>query len=140
MGIKRRARELALQMMFQLDLGTVDLKELETGFLPDASAPENAKIQALALVKNTWAKLPDLDSRLRSLAEHWDLSRMAAVDRNLLRLAAWEILYDPRVPKSVAINEAIEIAKRFSTVGSGKFVNGILDKLEKAGSGGVSGG
>jgi N utilization substance protein B len=134
MGIKRRARELALQMMFQLDLGTVELRHLEESFLPGASAPEAAKTLALELVRQTWTRLPELDARIRGLAEHWDLSRMAAVDRNILRLASYEILHDPRVPKSVAINEAIEIVKRFSTDGSGKFVNGILDRLEKGGS------
>lgn len=134
MGIKRRARELALQMMFQLDLGTVGLKQLEEGFLPGASAPEAAKTLALETVRKTWERLPELDARLRDLAEHWDLTRMAAVDRNVLRLAAYEILHDPRVPKSVSINEAIEIVKRFSTDGSGKFVNGILDRLEKGNS------
>jgi transcription antitermination protein NusB len=130
-GIKRRARELALQMMFQLDLGTVELESLETGFLPGTSAPEAAKTQAMEMVRSTWARLPEIDARIRELAEHWDLSRMAAVDRNVLRLAAWEILFDPRVPKSVAINEAIEIVKRFSTPESGKFVNGVLDRLQK---------
>ena len=65
------------------------------------------------------------------MAENWDLTRMAAVDRNILRLAAYEILFDADIPKSVAINEAIEIVKRFSTDESSKFVNGILDKLEK---------
>lgn len=135
MGIKRRARELALQMLLQLDLGSVDLKDLESNFLPNASAPQNAKALSLGMVRGTWAKLPELDERLRTLAENWDLSRMASVDRNVLRLAAWEILHDPRVPKSVAINEAIEIVKRFSTGGSGKFVNGVLDRLEKGGGG-----
>jgi N utilization substance protein B len=122
---------LALQMLFQMDLGTVAIKDLETGFLPGASAPELAKTLALRMVRGTWDKLSDIDKALRGLAENWDLSRMAAVDRNILRLAAFEILYEPEVPKSVAINEAIEIVKRFSTDESSKFVNGILDKLEK---------
>jgi N utilization substance protein B len=86
---------------------------------------------ALGMVRATWDKLADIDRTLRDLAEHWDLNRMAAVDRNILRLATYEILYDSEIPKSVAINEAIEIVKRYSTDESGKFVNGILDKLEK---------
>ncbi len=131
MGLKRRSRELALQMLFQMDLGTVQLKDLEENFLPHASAPEAAKELALGMVRNTWVKISDIDRRLRSLAENWDLTRMAAVDRNILRLAAYEILFDPEIPKSVAINEAIEIVKRFSTEESSKFVNGVLDKLEK---------
>ena len=118
-------------MLFQMDMGTVQLKDLEENFLPQASAAEMAKVMALQMVRNTWDHLADIDRQLRGLAEHWDLSRMAAVDRNILRLAAFEILYDADIPKSVAINEAIEIVKRFSTDESSKFVNGILDKLEK---------
>lgn len=131
MGLKRRSRELALQMLFQMDMGTVGLKDVEENFLPDASAPEAAKVMALRMVRNTWDKLADIDKHLRGLAENWDLARMAAVDRNILRLAAYEIVFDSEIPKSVAINEAIEIVKRFSTDDSSKFVNGILDKLEK---------
>jgi transcription antitermination protein NusB len=131
MGLKRRSRELALQMLFQMDMGTVQIKEMEENFLPQASAPEAAKVMALRMVRNTWDKLADIDKHLRGLAENWDLSRMAAVDRNILRLATYEIIYDSEIPKSVAINEAIEIVKRFSTDDSSKFVNGILDKLNK---------
>lgn len=131
MGLKRRSRELALQMLFQMDMGTVKLLDLEENFLPQASAPEAAKIIALKITRETWDKLSDIDGHLRGLAANWDLTRMAAVDRNILRLAAYEILYDSEIPKSVAINEAIEIVKRYSTDESSKFVNGILDKLEK---------
>jgi len=130
-GLKRRARELTLQMLFQLDLGAVALQDIEQSFLPGASAPEAAKLMALHMTKQVWERVADLDNRLRGLAEHWDMARMAAVDRNVLRMGAYEILFDPQVPKSVAINEAIEIAKRFSTDASGKFVNGILDRLDK---------
>ena len=133
-GLKRRTRELALQMLFQMDLGTVQLKDLEENFLPQTSAPDAAKIMALRMVRNTWEKISDIDRQLRNLAANWELSRMAAVDRNILRLAAYEILHDPEIPKSVAINEAIEIVKRYSTEDSGKFVNGILDKLDKQSS------
>jgi N utilization substance protein B len=131
MGLKRKSRELALQMLFQMDMGTVQMKDLEEKFLPTVSSQEAVKVMALRMVRDTWEKLAEIDRQLRGLAENWDLARMAAVDRNILRLAAQEILYDPEIPKSVAINEAIEIVKRFSTEGSGKFVNGILDKLEK---------
>lgn len=131
MGLKRRSRELALQMLFQMDMGTVPLKDLEETFLPQASAAEAAKVMALRMVRNTWEKLAEIDRQLRGLAENWDITRMAAVDRNILRLAAYEIIYDPEIPKSVAINEAIEIVKRYSTDESSKFVNGILDKMDK---------
>ena len=131
MGLKRRSRELALQMLFQMDMGTVKLIDLEENFLPQASAPEAAKLMALKITRETWDKLADIDGHLRGLSANWDLTRMAAIDRNILRLATYEILYDSEIPKSVAINEAIEIVKRYSTDESSKFVNGILDKLEK---------
>jgi len=131
MGLKRRSRELALQMLFQMDMGTVKLIDLEQNFLPQASAPEAAKLMALKITRETWDKLADIDGHLRGLSANWDLTRMAAIDRNILRLATYEIVYDSEVPKSVAINEAIEIVKRYSTDDSSKFVNGILDKLEK---------
>jgi N utilization substance protein B len=131
MGLKRRSRELALQMLFQMDMGTVKLIDLEENFLPQASAREAAKIMALRITRETWDKLADIDGHLRGLSANWDLTRMAAIDRNILRMATYEILYDSEIPKSVAINEAIEIVKRYSTDESSKFVNGILDKLEK---------
>ncbi len=131
MGLKRRTRELALQMLFQMDLGTVQIKDLEENFLPNASAPEAAKEMSMALVKNVWDRVSEIDSNLRRFTEHWDLARMAGVDRNVLRLGAYEILFDDEVPKSVAINEALEIVKRYSTEESSRFVNGILDKLDK---------
>jgi transcription antitermination protein NusB len=131
MGLKRRAREIALQILYQMDMGSVQLKDLEENFLPGVSATEAAKIMALLMARNTWENLAEIDRHLRDLAENWDLARMASVDRNILRLAAYEIIYDPEIPKSVAINEAIEIVKKFSTEESSKFVNGILDKLEK---------
>src|ERR1700679_634263 len=114
MGLKRRSRELALQMLFQMDMGTVKLIDLEENFLPQASAPEAAKIMALRITRETWDKLADIDGHLRGLSANWDLTRMAAIDRNILRLAAYEILYDSKIPKSFVINEAIKIVKRYS--------------------------
>jgi transcription antitermination factor NusB len=127
----RRSRELALQMLFQLDCGGVTLSDLENFFLSSISEKEKVKMRAWNSVKQTWLHLQDIDRQLRRITENWELSRMAAIDRNVLRLAASEIFYDPSIPKSVSINEAIEIAKKFSTDESGKFVNGVLDQLEK---------
>ena len=131
MGLKRRTRELALQMLFQMDLGTVQIKDLEENFLPNASAPEAAKEMSLELVKNVWDRVSEIDSNLRKHTEHWDLARMAGVDRNVLRMGAYEILFDAEIPKSVAINEALEIVKKFSTEESSRFVNGVLATLAK---------
>lgn len=131
MGVQRRIRELAFQMLFQLDLGMVDLQRLESEFLPGVSATEEMKRKSLEKTAMIWKGLPQIDAHLREYSENWDLARMAAADRNILRLAAGEILLDPSVPKAVAIDEAVEMAKRYSTRESGAFVNGILDRLEK---------
>ncbi len=76
-------------------------------------------------------KLPEVDAKIRTLADNWDFERLAAVDRNILRLAVYEMLFRPEIPPVVSINEAIEIAKKFSTTESGKFVNGLLDRVKK---------
>ena len=83
------------------------------------------------LIQGIIPKLPEIDAKLRGLADNWDFERLAVVDRNILRLAIYEMLYRPEIPPVVSINEAIEIAKKFSTAESGKFVNGLLDKVKK---------
>ncbi len=93
--------------------------------------PSNTIVFSRHLAQGVLDKKNEIDTILTSYAEHWELSRMAAVDRNILRLAALEILTDLETPVSVIINEAIEIAKTFSTEESGKFVNGILDKVKQ---------
>ncbi len=84
---------------------------------------------ARGLVTGCWEHRAELDSRIRAIAEHWELDRMAVVDRNILRMAAYELLFLDDVPAKVAINEAVDLAKRYSTGDSGAFVNGILDKI-----------
>jgi len=112
---------ISLQMLFQLDLGQTALQTWNSPFCR-SQRTRSRKTACAPIGEDTWEKVADLDGRLRAFAQHWDLARMAAVDRNVLRLAAYEILYDPQVPKSVAINEALEIVKRFSTEESSRFV------------------
>jgi len=94
---------------------------------------ENKEIREFAeeLVKGTLEKLEDIDALIEKLAENWILGRMAAVDRNILRLAAFEILYRKDIPSAVTINEALEIAKKYSSSESAPFLNGVLDRLAK---------
>ena len=88
------------------------------------------RLFAEPLIRGTLEKLTELDGKIQHYAKNWDLNRMAVVDRNILRLAVYEMLYRDDIPPVVSINEAVDIAKRFSTDESGRFVNGILDKIK----------
>jgi N utilization substance protein B len=129
---RRQAREYALQILFQIDFTEKKLgrRELDE-FWSDKQ--ENRKIREFAeeLVKGTLEKLEDIDALIEKLAENWILGRMAAVDRNILRFAAYEILYRKDIPSAVTINEALEIAKKYSSSESAPFLNGVLDRLAK---------
>jgi N utilization substance protein B len=98
--------------------------------LGDSETEETARAFATRLAAGTLAHVEDLDERIRSRAEHWRIPRMAIVDRNILRLAVYEFLYEP-TPRTVAINEALEIARRFSTYEATQFINGILDAIKR---------
>ena len=129
-GSRTRSRELALQVLFALDLreGEGQLRWDPTT-LDDAEASREVKLFADELVQGVLADLPRLDKLIRASAENWDLERLACVDRNLLRLAVHELLSRDDIPPKVSINEAIELGKRFSGAQSGPFINGILDRV-----------
>jgi len=131
-GRRRKARELALQLLYQNDLAGTRADEMfeRTGEYVDAT-PE-VKEYASLLVLGTLEHRDELDAKLSERSEHWRLGRMAAVDRNLLRLALYELLFEPDTPHAVVIDEAVEIAKKFSTPSSGPFVNGVLDGIRRA--------
>jgi len=133
MGSRRKARECALQMLFAADFAhAVPEEVLKTYWaeLDDSETEEPAREFATRLASGTLAHLETLDERIRSRAEHWRIPRMAIVDRNILRLAVYEFLYEP-TPRTVAINEALEIARRFSTYEATQFINGILDAIKR---------
>jgi transcription antitermination protein NusB len=133
MGSRRKARECALQMLFAADVSETRVDELVRTYwaeLGDADVEEAAREFATRLATGTLAHLVALDERIRSRAEHWRISRMAVVDRNILRLAVYEFLHEP-TPRTVAINEALEIARRFSTYEATQFINGILDAIKR---------
>jgi len=128
---RRLARETALQVLFQLDM-TKEQQEVPViieRWAQEFAVPENSIPFAKELVLGTLEYQQDIDHKLTSLSDGWPLDRMGNVDRNLLRLAAYEILYRPDIPGRVSLNEAIELAKRFGGDESAKFVNGILDRL-----------
>ena len=133
MGSRRKARECALQMLFAADVSEANSDDVVRSYWAELGEPElddTARDFATRLASGTLANLELLDERIRSRAEHWRISRMAVVDRNILRLAVYEFLYEP-TPRTVAINEALEIARRFSTYEASQFINGILDAIKR---------
>lgn len=129
---KRTAgRELALQMLYQLDLrGEETLEELDECLREAQEAPD-PEVESFAreLILGWWERRKDIDEKVEAAAKNWQLKRMAVIDRNILRLATYEMLHREDIPPLVSINEAIDMAKKFSTPQSGRFVNGILDNI-----------
>jgi transcription antitermination protein NusB len=131
MGPRRKAREYALQMLFQWDITHDSIDQIASTFFEDQKEDQAVGDFARQLVIRTVEHIEKIDALIQHHAEHWRLDRMATVDRNLLRLATQEFLFDKETPKTVVINEAIEIARRYSTQESPQFINGILDSIKK---------
>lgn len=132
MGPRRKAREYALQMLFQWDITHDTIDQVAATFFQNQPDESTATVDfARQLVIGTVDHVEQIDEIIRQHAEHWRLDRMATVDRNLLRLAIYEFLYGKETPKTVVINEAIEIARRFSAQESPQFINGVLDSIKK---------
>jgi N utilization substance protein B len=130
MGKRRKAREVALQFLYQLDLyGADDPVPHETEFWQRHPVDPDTRAHAESLVRGSKQQQARIDQLLTQFVEHWDLDRMAVVDRNILRIAVYELLWQPGVPPKAAINEAIEIAKKFGTTESSRFINGVLDRI-----------
>lgn len=130
---RRLAREIALAFLYQWDLrGEEVLPELDELLARDRRPPDVAAY-AKELVNGTIAAREEIDAHITAAADHWKIDRMAALDRSVLRLAIYEMdKQRADVPPKVAINEAIELAKRFSTENSGAFVNGVLDRVRRS--------
>jgi transcription antitermination factor NusB len=126
---RTRARELALQFLYQLDLRGPELLREAKDFVRSEERDAETVRFALRLVEGVHKHRADLDRVIQGVAQNWNISRMAVVDRNVLRLATYELLHCRDIPPKVAINEAIELGKRYSTQNSGAFINGILDKI-----------
>ncbi len=131
MNRRSRAREVALQLLFQHDHNpTVDRADIER-FVHDRLRDAAAERFCLRLYDGVRAEGADIDFRLSAAAENWRLVRMATVDRNALRLGAFEVLHPEETPVAVAIDEAIELARRYGSADSPAFVNGVLDRLRR---------
>jgi transcription antitermination protein NusB len=136
MGIRRISREATLQFLYQEDFTITsdqqfgyDLEERFDLFCTLFQVNKKARVYALTLLKGISSSLEEVDAEIIKAASHWRLPRIAATDRNLLRIAVYEIIYCDNVPPQVAINEVVEIAKKFAGEDSPKFINGVLDAV-----------
>src|SRR5271165_3610609 len=132
MGTRRKSRELVLQMLFQADMGKQTVDQVRHTFWAE-HAGTSAEIRGFAedLFRVATDRVAEIDKLIEGHAEHWRMDRMAAVDRNLLRAGVAEFLGFPETPRAVVINEALEIARRFSTPESVQFINGVLDSVAR---------
>lgn len=132
MSRRRDGRLLAVQFLFQRDLNPGDLDQAVADFFANRKMPARTRTFAEELIRGVEQHLWELDEKLREYAVNWEPRRMAGVDRNVMRLALFEMMYRSEIPPVVSINEAIELAKQFGGMESGRFVNGILDRARKA--------
>lgn len=132
MGTRRKSRELALQMLFQSDLGQQQGNEVRKTFWR-GRGEVSPEVQGFAedIFRIAEDRADEINKLIQTHAEHWRVDRMAAVDRNVLRAAVAELLGFPKTPRAVVINEAIEIARKFSSPESVQFINGVLDSIGK---------
>lgn len=126
---RTRARELTLQFLYQLDLRGDELYAEARSYLRAEEQDAETTRFALRLIEGVWEHWEEIDRSIQAVAQNWNIARMAVIDRNVLRLGTYELLHCPDIPPKVAVNEAIELGKRYSTANSGAFINGILDKI-----------
>jgi len=129
---RTHSRELALQLLYQIDArGDEVVTTMEQFFEGEEGTDEEVRVFTRKLVTGTRDSAEEIDALITEAAENWRLDRMALVDRNILRMAVFEMLHLEEIPAKVSINEAIELGKRFSTKQSGSFINGILDRIRR---------
>jgi len=126
---RRKARALALQMLYEIDTVGHKVEEVVTRLLAEAGLPEENATFTRELVNGVIQNKKDIDRHIRNFAPAWPIEQIPAIDRNILRLAIFEVLLDNKVPVKVAINEAVELAKTFGSENSSKFVNGVLGSV-----------
>jgi N utilization substance protein B len=131
MGGRRLSRELALKVLFQIDLVNTNMEEALKYNFESNELSKEVKEFTIILVRGVISNLAEIDKEIKSYTNNWSLERITNIDRNILRIAIYEILYINNIPKSVSINEAVELAKKYSTKSSFSFVNGVLGKINK---------
>jgi transcription antitermination protein NusB len=135
MGTRRKARELALQILFQVDVGNITLEDAIRNFWKVEKVLPEIRDFSIKLSGGVMKDLVRIDEVIKKYTKNWALERINDIDRSILRIAIYELLYCSNVPYKVVINEAIEIAKKYGTFESGKFINGVLDRVAKETSG-----
>lgn len=137
MGHRRRSREIALQILYQIDISGDDIEKAIELFWMNFKHREDAKPFTLKLVRGVWNFKSEIDPLIKMASKNWKLKRMSSVDRNILRTSVYEILRCDDIPYKVTINEAVDLGKKYGTEDSGAFINGILDfivsEIEKEG-------
>ncbi|MBN1613309.1 MAG: transcription antitermination factor NusB [Deltaproteobacteria bacterium] len=126
---RRKAREVALQVLYELDVLKADVREAVDLYWENFDAPEEARLFSCLLIEGTWRNINEIDSLIGSCSENWSIGRMSKVDRSILRMAVFELLYCRDIPPKVTLNEAIDLGKVYGSENSGSFINGILDAL-----------
>ena len=129
MGNRRRSRELAMQALYQMEMNQDHSREAVELFCKHFGVTENVKPFFLRLVEGVKKVQREIDPLIKSFSENWKISRMSRADRNIMRIAVYELLYCDDIPPKVSINEAIDIGKKYGTEDSGPFINGILDSI-----------
>ena len=128
---RRRGREFAMQLLYAVEVGKEAFAVALKGMSDDPELPQDAREYGTLLARKVLERQEDLDARIAAAANNWDLERIAIVDKLIIRCAVAELMYMQDVPLKVAINEAVDIAKKFSTGDSSRFVNGVLDAIAK---------
>lgn len=132
MGSRRKSRELAMQALYYMDMRQDDSDEMLCRFCDNFTPPNKATPFFFRLVKGVIQAKSDIDAIIERFSDNWKLTRMSCVDRNIIRIAAYELLCCQDIPPKVSINEAIDVGKKFGTEESGAFINGILDSIRVA--------
>lgn len=132
MKVRHQARLLAVQFLFQRDFNKGPLDDALGDFWSTRQTGRQVSAFAEALIRGVEQHRSELDERMGQYAEHWDVKRMGAVDRNIMRVALFEMLHRPDVPPVVSVNEAVDLAKEFNGIESARFINGILDRAVRA--------
>ncbi len=129
---RRKARELALKALYMLDIqGEANCESIRDFWMEQQKIPPELITHADRLVRGVLDSKQRIDELIAQTSEHWRIERMSRIDRNILRVAVYEMLFEPEVPGQVSIDEAVEIAKRYGDTGSRAFINGVLDRIWK---------
>ncbi len=128
---RTKARECALQVLYAMDIRKGSKNEVSKGYWQEKNEDQEIKMFAQKLIEGTLVEMSKIDMLITKYADNWRIERMAVIDRNVIRMAIYELLYATDIPPKVAINEAVDLAKKFGDEESGSFVNGVLDKINK---------